>query len=436
MPTLVVIGGGAGGLELATRLGNRLGRTQRAQIVLVDHSPIHIWKPHLHEVAAGSLDIGIARLEYAAQARHHNFIFQLGPFVGLDRARRRIRIGAVADLDGQPMLPEREIEYDELVIALGSTINTFGIEGADRYAVALDSAREADRFRQKLIAACMRASEANRTDGLGAKVNIAIIGAGATGVELAAELRHSALALRSYGITGIDPERDVTITVVEGANRILPGLKERISRSVHALIEGMHIQVLTSERVTAVRPDAVETASGKRIAATLVVWAAGIKAPDLLRDLDGLETNRINQLVVTQTLETTRDPHIYALGDCAACPWPGNDHTVPPRAQAAHQEATYLYHQLVHKLDGRAVTGPYRYRDFGSLVSLGASRAVGNLMGGIVGQSFFIEGMVARFMYRSLYQLHMLALHGWIKTGLDLVANTLRRATEPQIKLH
>ncbi|MGA2551041.1 MAG: NAD(P)/FAD-dependent oxidoreductase [Burkholderiaceae bacterium] len=433
-PVIVVVGGGAGGLELVTRLGDKLARHKRARVILIDQSPIHIWKPHLHEVAAGSLDIGLHRLEYAAQAMWHHFEFQLGRFIGLDRADQTLTVAAMPDMDGQPMLPRRTIRYDFLVIAVGSTINTFGIAGALEHAIALDSPNEAERFRQKLVAACLRAN-ARAEQGQAARVSIAIIGAGATGVELSAELRNAAQVLFAYGIHGLDPRRDIRITLVEGADRILPGLSERISRSVTRLIEKLDIDIMTGERVTNVSAGGIDTASGKHVPADLVVWAAGIKAPDLLKNLDGLESNRINQLVVTDHLQTTLDSRIYALGDCAQCAWGTKNTSVPPRAQAAHQQASYLFRILRDRLHGRE-SRPFRYRDFGSLVSIGTEQAVGSLMGGLIGGSMFIEGLIARLMYRSLYQMHMLALHGWIKTALDALSHSLRRATEPQVKLH
>ena len=434
IPTYVIVGGGAGGLELATRLGETLGRRKQARIVLVDALPIHIWKPHLHEVAAGSLDIGQHRLEYVAQARWHHFEFQLGALLGIDRAARTLRIAAVNDSDGEAMLPERTLAYDRVVLAIGSQINTFNIAGADVHAIGLDSVYDAERFRQKLIAACMRA-ELRASTNAPHRVSIAIIGAGATGVELAGELRNTSKVLGAYGIHRMDPLRDVQITVVEGADRILPGLSQRVSGSVARLLERMGIALRVAERVTNVAADGVTCASGLFIPADLVVWAAGLKAPDLLARLDGLETNRINQLVVDAQLRSTRDPHVFALGDCAQCEWRGHGGYIPPRAQSAHQQASYLLKLFRNDLRGRR-TGPFTYRDFGSLVSIGSSSAVGNLMGGLMGGNMFIDGLIAGLMYKSLYQMHQLALHGLLKTGLDFVAHQLRRATEPHIKLH
>ena len=192
-------------------------------------------------------------------------------------------------------------------------------------------------------------------------------------------------------------------------------------------------------------PNEVRLANGGSINAELVVWAAGVKAPAFLQDIDGLETNASNQLVVRQTLQTTRDENIFAIGDCAACPWPerdrperngpGKNAIVPPRAQAAHQQATHLAKQLRRRLAGHAVQ-PWHYRDFGSLVSLGQYSTVGSLMGKLVGSSFFVEGYFARFMYVSLYKMHEYALHGFIKVALDTLVRLITRRTEPHVKLH
>jgi NADH dehydrogenase len=195
------------------------------------------------------------------------------------------------------------------------------------------------------------------------------------------------------------------------------------------------VRVRTSARVAEVLPNGVRLASGEIIPAELVVWAAGVKAPDFLKDLDGLETNRTNQLIVRQTLQTTRDENIFAIGDCAACAWLGKDANVPPRAQAAHQQATHMVKQIASRLGGKRLR-PYRYRDFGSLVSLGEYTTVGNLMGALVGGNMMIEGYIARLMYTSLYKMHELALHGYTKVALDTLVRLITRRTEPHVKLH
>jgi len=450
MHRFVVVGGGAGGLELATRLGDRYARKKSnegggslAQVTLVDRNPTHIWKPLLHEVAAGSMDPFTQELEYAAQARWHGFEFQQGELNGLDRASKRITLGRVLDDDGAELLPERVLDYDTLVIAIGSTTHFFGVKGAPEYSIALDTVHQAERFRKRLIAACIRAEHqvhepVESTPGVEStepRIQVAIVGGGATGVELSAELRNTAQVLSAYGLHKLDPRHDVGIVLIEAGPRILPALQERVSTATSELLQKLGVKLMVGETVAEVAPGVVRTASGKSVRADLTVWAAGIKAPAVLSQLDGLPVNRLGQLEVRRTLQTTIDDNVFALGDCAACEWPGNERNVPPRAQAAHQQASFLLRAFGYRLDGRPLP-EFTYRDFGSLVSLGHFSAVGNLMGGVIGGNMLIEGLFARFMYMSLYRLHIAALHGYPRMVLDTFAHWLRRTTLPRVKLH
>jgi NADH dehydrogenase len=431
---IVIVGGGAGGLELATRLGDRLGRTGRAAVTLIDRGRTHLWKPLLHKVAAGTLGEDERGVDYLAQARWHHFRFQQGTLAGLDRDNREVQISRLLDTEGAEILPARSVPYDTLVIAIGSQTNDFGTPGAARYAIALDTPREASRFHARLLNACMRADLAAEPLGPAA-LHIVVIGAGATGVELSAELHKVVRELVAYGLHRIDPERDIRLTIVEAAPRILPALPERLSRATQKLLDGLGVEVLTNERVMEVGAEGIRTASGRFVPAALVVWAAGVQAPQCLASLAGLETNRSNQLLVNANLQTTRDPRIFALGDCASCPWPEKSGFVPPRAQAAHQQANFLGRWLPKYMEGERVP-PWRYRDFGSLVSLGRYSTVGSLMDGISRGSFMIEGYIARVIYLSLYKSHQYALHGFARMALGTLANLITRRTEPQIKLH
>jgi NADH dehydrogenase len=431
---IVIVGGGAGGLELATRLGDSLGRRRKALVTLVDKSRTHLWKPLLHQVAAGSMDLNDHELDYLFQARWHHFQFQLGRMDGLDREHRQIHLAPTYDETGREVIPARSIPYDTLVIAVGSTTNDFGTPGAAQHAISLDNPEQAALFHSRLINACLRANAQPGPLQPG-QLDIAIIGAGATGVELAAELHNTLRELIAFGFERINPEQDIQLTIIEAAPKILPALPERLSNEVMKLLHKLKVDVLTGERVTEVSPRGVRTATGREVPAELVVWAAGIKAPDLLKDLAGLESNRLNQLVVHQTLQTTRDPNIFAFGDCAACPWPEKKGWIPPRAQSAHQQASHLWRMLPRHLEGKPLQ-PFRYRDFGSLVSLGAYSTVGSLMGAITRGSVMIEGWFAGIMYRSLYKMHEYALHGFTKVALDTVARIITRRTEPHVKLH
>lgn len=431
---IVIVGGGAGGLELATRLGDKPGRRGKADITLIDKARTHLWKPLLHEIAAGSMDLGHHELSYLAQAHWHHFYYRTGEMIGLNRFRREVQVGPVVEENGTEVTPARGYQYDTLVLAVGSLTNDFGTPGVAEHAVRLETPEQAAQFHRRLVNACIRAQ--GQTEPLKpGQLQVVIIGAGATGVELAAELHKTTRDLVAFGLDRINPEKDITLHLIEAAERILPALPPRISEAATDLLRKLGVRVYTSARVTAVMPNAIKLADGRTIAAELVVWAAGVMAPAFLKNIDGLETNAINQLVVRQTLQTTRDDDIFAIGDCAVCPWPEKAATVPPRAQAAHQQATHLYKQLQRRLAGRLVK-PWHYRDFGSLVSLGEYSTVGSLMGKLVGRSLFIEGYFARFMYLSLYKMHEYELHGFIKVALDTVARLITRRTEPHVKLH
>jgi NADH dehydrogenase len=428
---IVIVGGGAGGLELATRLGKTLGKKGRASVTLVDANLTHIWKPLLHEVAAGSLNSYEDELNYVAQAKWNHFQFQLGRMTGLDRATRQIHLAATLDEEGLELVPARSLEYDSLVIAVGSTTNDFNTLGAADHCLFLDSRAQAEKFHQQLLNHYLRA-HAGQTD-VSKEITVAIVGAGATGVELAAELHNAAHELAAYGLGRIKPE-NLRITVIEAGPRVLPALPERIGGPVHKTLEKLGVTVLTNAAVSEVTADSLITANGQVIPAELKVWAAGIRAPGFLQEIDGLETNRINQLQVRTTLQTTRDDNIFAFGDCAACPQKGSDRNVPPRAQAAHQQASLLVKSLRQRIEGKPLS-EYKYTDYGSLISLSKFSAVGNLMGNLTG-SVMLEGWLARMFYISLYRMHQMALYGTFRTLMLMLGSRIGKGTEPRMKLH
>ena len=427
---IVIVGGGAGGLELATRLGKTLGKRRKARVTLIDANLTHIWKPLLHEVAAGSLNSSADELNYVAQAKWNHFEFQMGRMCGLDRTEKCVHLAASYDDHGVELVPARSLSYDTLVIAVGSTTNDFGTQGAAEHCIFLDTREQAERFHRNLLSHYMRA---HASEGRHGTINMAIVGAGATGVELAAELHHAARELAAYGLDGIKPE-DVHITLIEAGPRVLPALPERISLPVHQTLRDLGVTVLTDAAVSEVTADGLHTKDGHFVPASLKVWAAGIRAPSFLRDIDGLETNRINQLVVQPTLQTTRDDNIFAFGDCAACPQLDSDRNVPPRAQAAHQQASLLAKSIALRLQGKALPD-YRYRDYGSLISLSSFSAVGNLMGNLTG-NVMLEGWLARMFYISLYRMHQIALYGMARTALMMIGDKLSTSTVPRLKLH
>jgi len=427
---IVIIGGGAGGLELATQLGHKLGRKKKAEIILVDRNHSHLWKPLLHEVATGSMDEGIDALSYLAHARNHGFQFQLGSLTQINREQKTIELAEIRNGQGEVLVPQRELAWDRLVIALGSTSNDFGTPGVKDHCIFLDNPHQARRFHNEMLNQFLRFSASN---GELQQVNIAIVGGGATGVELSAELYNAVRQLHSYGYKNLDSSA-LNVTLVEAGERILPALPPRISAAAHQELTKLGVRVLTQTMVTSADENGLNTKDGEFIAADLMVWAAGIKAPDFMKEIGGLETNRINQLVVKETLQTTRDENIYALGDCASCALPGGGF-VPPRAQSAHQMASRVLDNILAQRKGKPLKA-YVYKDHGSLVSLSRFTTVGSLMGNLMRGSMMVEGRIARFVYISLYRMHQIALHGYFKTGLMMLVGSLNRVLRPRLKLH
>lgn len=427
---IVIVGGGAGGLEMATQLGHKLGRKKRAEIILVDRNHSHLWKPLLHEVATGSMDEGIDALSYLAHARNHGFQFQLGSLTDINREKKVISLAEVLDAHGEVLVPQRELAYDTLVMALGSTSNDFGTPGVKDHCIFLDNPHQARRFHNEMLNLFLKFSA---SEGQTEKVNIAIIGGGATGVELSAELHNAVKQLHSYGYKGLGSEA-LNVTLVEAGERILPALPPRISSAAQQELTKLGVRVLTQTMLTSADKKGLHTKGGEYIEADLMVWAAGIKAPDFMKGIGGLDTNRINQLVVKETLQTTLDDDIYAIGDCASCALPSGGF-VPPRAQSAHQMASRAMENILAQRSGKPLKA-YVYKDHGSLVSLSRFSTVGSLMGNLMRGSMMVEGRIARFVYISLYRMHQIALHGYFKTGLMMLVGSINRVIRPRLKLH
>lgn len=423
---IVIVGGGAAGLELATSLGKKLGKQGKAEIMLLDAAPTHIWKPLLHEVAAGTLDEA-EQVEYLAQAHRNHFRFRLGRMEGLDRQKKEIYVSPTLSDSGEELIPRRTFSYDTLVMAVGSISNTFNIKGVAEHCLFLDTTAQAFKFQKQLVESYIKSHAGKQADKT---LSIVIIGAGATGVELSAQLHEVTDLLAVYGL---DESSDVKLTIIEAATQLLPALPTKLAHATQQQLVKLGIDLKLGRRVTEVTREGVYTHDGEMIPADLKVWSAGIKAPDWLQNLDGLEVNRINQLVVDETLKTS-DDNIFALGDCAACSWPGHDGNVPPRAQSAHQQATTLSKTIVNRLNGGKPV-KYVYLDYGSLVALGKYTTVGNLMGNLMG-SVSIGGFIARVVYLSLYKMHQVAIHGYFRTAMLTLSNLFRRSAHAKIKMH
>lgn len=427
---IVIVGGGAGGLDLAARLGDRLHRSREAEVLLIDGALTHVWKPLLHELAAGTLRHRETVVDFLQQARRHRFRFHLGSMDSLDRASQQLWLEPLVDEDGREIAGRRAVYYDTLVLAVGSIVNDFGTPGVREHSMALNGAEDAHRFHRRLLSECARAEL--QGDG---PVEVVIVGGGATGVELAAELVESVGEIASFGEELQRLQQPVQVRIVEGGPRLLGALPEDVSARINDDMDRLGIDVLLGQRVVEVGKRFVRLGDGRTLRSTLTVWAAGIQGPPVLQQMDGLELNKMRQVLVRPTLQSTVDDRVFAIGDCAALAPSQGSAPVPPKAQAAQQQARFLADALPSVLRGQSLPA-FEYHDKGSLVSLGHRNAVGSIASRMGGRSFTLEGWLARWSYWAVQRQHMAALHGVVRTAFTTLTEWLGGRAQPRVKLH
>lgn len=421
---IVIIGGGAGGLELATRLGNNLGKTSLAEIILVDQNLSYIWKPLWHEIAAGGLDVSKNKIEYLAHGNEHGFKFKLGHLIRLNRDIKEVSLGQI-DSIGNTSIPESTISYDILILAVGSVHNDFGTPGADIFCLSFDSVRECNIFHDCLIVKLLELAQTNKKE-----LDFAIIGGGSTGVELAFEANNTITKLLEYKSL-LNNNIKVNLSIIESGPTILSNLPGEIIKDTVELLEAAQVKIYSGERVIKIDADSVYTES-RQIKADIKLWAAGIKAPSFMTTL-GLSTNERNQLLLRDTLQVTDNDHIFAIGDCAN--FKERERSLPPTAQLAHQQAKFLAQSLIKYIKYGTPLAKFTFKKQGTIISVGSSGAVGEIETAVLGK-VKLNKKIAYISYRFLYRGYQAALYGWTKVVLLLLADFLARRVRPKIKLH
>jgi NADH dehydrogenase len=424
MPRILIVGGGVAGLILATRLGHALGRRGLARISLIDRSWVHVWKPMLHTFAAGTWNIYQQQVQYVAHARAHHFEYVPGRLDAIDRAARRIRL-APLQAATEVVVGGRELDYDVLVLAFGSRANDFSTPGVVEHCHFIDSHDQADSFNAHLRA------EVVRSFAQGGNIDIAIVGGGATDVELAAELCRMPELAAGYGEADI--RQRLRLTLLESAPRILNAFPEAVSASAASQLRALGVQVRTGVRVVAADPGGYVLDGGERVPAALKVWAAGIRASDSF-DKSSLELNRAGQVVVDPNLLAKGEQSIFALGDCASLVPEGAQRPLPSTAQVANQQAIHLIRHLPAWLREGKPVPPYRFRDLGALVALSDYNAFGTLGRFGFFKGGFIKGRFAQLSHAVLYRRHQLSLHGSGRAALLWLAERINALVQPDIR--
>lgn len=420
---VLIVGGGLGGLMLATLLGRQARKTGAFAVSLIDRAPVHVWKPMLHAFAAGTANAHEDGVPYLAQARRAGFTYLPGEFHAIDRNAKEVGIRMTGLDDGAT--DATRVPYDVLVIAIGSGSNDFGTPGVAEHCHCIDSLWGAEALnktiRREIVKSAIR----------GGDIDIAVIGGGATGVEFVAETARLVDVGASY--SGIDLRSRLQLTLLDAGDRILGGFPEDLADRVSAKLSELGVVVETGAKVTSADAAGFALAGGGRVDAAVRVWAAGVKAPAPLTGAIDLERAPSGQILVTPTLQAQSDPSIFALGDCTRFTPRGGQRPLPPTGQVARQQADHLAKAIPAFLRGEALAD-FAYRDMGSLVSLSQYGAYGSIAGRGPIPSVAIQGWFAKRAHRVFYRMHQFGLYGPVGGAIVMARDGLNSLIKPAVR--
>lgn len=389
-PRIVVVGGGFGGAFAVQRLASRL-RSEEAEVLLIDRNNYFVFHPFLVEAGTGSLHPQHAVVGLRAFTGARGLL--MGEFIGADLTSRVLKVQPVGSAE------EREIPFDELVLALGSVTSRPPIPGLKEHTLQVKSVADAIALRDRAIRLLEQADQCGDRDLRRSLLHFVVVGSSFTGVEVAGEFEVF-LRRASRRFAHVDRD-DISVTLVDLADRILPNLDPDLAAFAadKLVARGMDLRLGTSVReVTA---DHVELDDGARLAAQTVIWCAGIAPNPALAGL-GLPTDPRGWVLCEPDLRVRGRQHVWAIGDCAVNPGPGGD-PYPATAQAAVQQGRAVAENLVRVMRGQR-TVPCTARNRGSLVALGCRTGVARV------GPFKLAGFTAWFLWRTVYLMKM---PGW-----------------------
>jgi NADH dehydrogenase len=385
---IVIVGGGFGGIAAARAL-----KRCDAEIILIDRRNHHIFQPLLYQVATAVLSPS----EIAAPIRQladkqKNLSVLLGEVTGLDLHARSIDASC-------PRLGMRKIQFDYLIIAAGMQPSYFGHDEFAKYAPGLKSLADAETIRAKILSAYELAETTEDENERVRQMTFVLVGAGPTGVELAASMAQLATVTLRRQFRRIDPAKS-SIILIEGSKRVLSTFAESLADKAAKRLEKLGVRIMTGVKVEKVDQDGV-VADGKRISSATVLWTAGV-APSPLLKLLGAETDRAGRILVGPFMNLEGTPGVFVVGDATSVSRDGRP--VPGVAQAAIQEGRYVGRLIARELDGWKPERPFRYFDKGNMAVVGKNFAI--LESGHLQMSGFLTWLVWAFLHiMSLPQL-------------------------------
>ena len=358
LPKVVILGGGFAGLSAARAL-----KHESCEITLIDRRNHHLFQPLLYQVATAALNPGdIAYPIRSVLRNQQNARTILARVDRIDLAQKRVVLQ-----DGD------EVPFDHLIVATGATHSYFGKDEWEPWAPGLKTVEDALEVRRRVLSAYEAAEREHDPEKVKKLLTFVVVGAGPTGVELAGALMEIGRETVAKDFRTFDP-RSLRVVLVEGSDRVLPPYSPRLSQKAKEALVQMGVEVRTSARVTLIDKDGVQVGD-ERISARVVLWAAGVAASPLGKTL-GSETDRAGRVVVKPDLSIEGHPNVFVTGDLMSLQLEGKP--VPGVAPAAIQSGRWAAKNLARRLRGES-TLPFRYRDKGSLATIGRAAAVGRL---------------------------------------------------------
>src|SRR5215475_2632037 len=400
---VIILGGGFAGLLAAQKL-----KRAPVRVKLFDRRNFHLFQPLMYQVATGSLSPGeIAAPLRSVLSGHKNTEVLLGEAADIDPASKRITLK-----DGA------QFEYDSLIVATGSQTSYYGNDAWREVAPSLKSVEEATAIRHKILVAFERAERATTPEDVRAWLTFVIVGAGATGLELAGALAEIANETLKHDFRNINPT-EARILLVEGGPRILPAFPEQLSLKAEKLVSKLGVEVLKGVKVTRIDEEGVTleraTGSESRRAKT-VLWAGGVTINEFGRKLAErvhAETDRIGRILVTPQLTVPNHPDIFVVGDLALST-DANSKPLPGVAQVAMQGGAYAAKVIRARVEKEPEPGPFHYFDKGDMAVIGRAAAVANIFGfHLSGLPAWLVWLFIHLMYIVEFQSRILVFIQW-----------------------
>ncbi|HZQ91274.1 MAG TPA: NAD(P)/FAD-dependent oxidoreductase [Terriglobales bacterium] len=403
---IVILGGGFGGLYVAMELEKTLARDPNVQITLINRENFFLFTPMLHEVAASDLDLTNIVSPIRKLLRRVHFF--AGDVHAIDVERKQITVAHGFDHHTHTM------DYDHLVIGLGSVTNFYGLPGLEQHALTMKSLGDAMHLRNRLIAHLEEADTECCADIRQPLLTFVVAGGGFAGVETIAGI-HDFLheALHAYPNLS---EGDLRVVLVHPGEVILPELGEKLGRYAQRKLANRGVEILTNIKVTGVSDDGVELSDGTYIQSRTIIWTAGTSPNPLLRALPCMKER--GRMLVDRTLGVPGHPGLWAIGDCALIP-DGKGGFYPPTAQHALREARTLARNLMAAVRGERTMRNFSFNTIGQLAAIGRRTGVAQILG------INFSGFVAWWLWRTIYLSKLPRLEKKLRVALDWTLDVL-----------